>query len=62
MIRAGVWGKVFNRYFYKREQMNQTTVILKCDHSGALLSDTYGGKIKQLPEFVVGSEVELFLI
>ena len=40
--------------------MNQTTVILKCDHSGALLSDTYGGKIKQLPEFVVGSEVELF--
>ena len=39
--------------------MNQTTVILKCDASGAVLSDQYGSKVRQLPEFIVGTEVEL---
>lgn len=41
--------------------MNQINVILKCDTNGVQLSDQYGGKVKNAPELVIGSEAELLL-
>ncbi len=41
--------------------MNQINVILKCDANGVQLSDQYGGKVKTVPELVLGSEAELIL-
>ena len=41
--------------------MNQINAILKCDANGVQLSDQYGGKVKQAPELVIGSEAELLL-